>query len=407
MRPARPTDAPEPSTREPILSGRFLRVTAANFCFFMTFASFFLLPVRIRELGGTHEQVGLVMGMIGLSGLVGVFAIGVWIDRLGCRVFLRGGLAGMALVSFAFAFVDHVGLLMVVLRGAQGLAFASGFNAASTLAAAFAPRDRRATALGWFGVSTLTTHALAPSLGEQIAHLAGFPALFMIAASFSLIGLAIAWTLPDPVGSRRSAQHARGSTPPPHPKRSPLPKALRTCLATSTGCGIAFGAVITFVPTFVSEAELGPVAIFFLSYTTAAIAIRLWAGRVADDFGLRRMILPAIAGLSAAIFGLSEVHNGFELGIAGTAFGLAQGVVYPTLNAFSVDLISDADLGRVQAFYNGTFNIGVTSSALAFGPLVEAHGHRVMFMCAAGVALLALAIFAIGTAGSAVAGEAQ
>lgn len=410
MQPARPTEAPEPSAREPILSGRFLRVTAANFCFFMTFASFFLLPVRIRELGGTHEQVGLVMGMIGLSGLVGVFAIGVWIDRLGCRVFLRGGLAGMALVSFAFAFVDHVGWLMIVLRGVQGLAFAAGFNAASTLAAAFAPRERRATALGWFGVSTLTTHALAPSIGEQIERLAGFPTLFMLAASFSVVGLAIAWTLPDPVGSRaRSATGGPGAQPhaAPHPPRRPLPSRLRTSLATSTGCGIAFGAVITFVPTFVSEADLGPVATFFLSYTTAAIAIRLWAGQVADDFGLRRMILPAIAVLAVAILGLSEVHNALELGIAGTVFGLAQGVVYPTLNAFSVGLVSDADLGRVQAFYNGTFNIGVTSSALAFGPLVEAHGHRVMFVCAAAIALVALGVFAIGTAGPAVAGEAQ
>ena len=44
--------------------GRFPRdfylVTAANFVFFLNFASFFLLPLHIRELGGTERTVGFV-----------------------------------------------------------------------------------------------------------------------------------------------------------------------------------------------------------------------------------------------------------------------------------------------------------------------------------------------------------
>ena len=39
-----------------ILSGRFLRLTVANFCFFMTFATFFLLPLHVRALGGRSRR---------------------------------------------------------------------------------------------------------------------------------------------------------------------------------------------------------------------------------------------------------------------------------------------------------------------------------------------------------------
>src|SRR5581483_1207848 len=270
----------------------------------------------------------------------------------------------------------------------------AGFNAAATLAAAFAPRDRRATALGLFGVSTLTTHALAPTLGEQVVRIAGVPALFAVCAGFSAIGLAIAWSLPEPLGE---ASTRPAGAAPVRIRRAPIPPPLRASFATTACCGLAFGTVMTFVPTFALDEKLGPVAIFFLSYTSAAIAIRLWAGGVADEYGLRRMILPSIAVLSVAILGIAAVHSRLELAIAGIAFGLAQGVVYPTLNAFSVDLAPDGELGRVQSFFNGSFNVGVTSGSLALGPVSHAFGQRVTFACASAMALVALVVFATGT----------
>src|SRR5262245_16583882 len=160
-------------------AARFARVTAANFFFFLTFASFFLLPLHVRALGGSERTIGLVMGTTGLSGLASVVAVGVLLDRFGRRVFLLGGFATMAVASAAYLLVDRIWATLFVLRGVQGLAFAAGFNAASTLAAEFAPPGRRAAALGIFGVSTLATHALAPALGEQLVHWRGFSALFV------------------------------------------------------------------------------------------------------------------------------------------------------------------------------------------------------------------------------------
>lgn len=370
----------------PVLSGRFLRLTAANFCFFMTFATFFLLPLHVRALGGSDRTVGFVMGSLGILSLLGVFVVGLLIDRVGCRVFLRIGLLGMALVSLGFAFVDEIVPWLFILRGLQGLFFAAGFNAASTLAAAFAPPDRRATALGFFGVSTLTTHALAPTIGEQILHHASFQVLFGVASGFSLLGLALAWTLPEP-----PRQLAAPSTP------FTISRVLGVSLAATGCCGIAFGAVMTFVPTFALDAQLGSVSIFYLSYTSMAILTRLWAGRIADDFGLRRMILPGMVLLALSIAGLAAVHSMLAFLAAGLTFGLGQGVVYPTLNAFSVDLAEAGQLGRVQAFFNGTFNLGVTSGAFVLGPVVHSFGHRAAFVGAAGCALLAFALFLGGT----------
>src|SRR5205823_1415518 len=292
-----------PSTR----TACFARVTAANFCFFLTFASFFLLPLHVRALGGTERTIGLVMGTSGLAGLVSVLAVGALLDRFGRRIFLLAGLATMSAAAGAFLLVERIGSGVFVLRAGQGLAFAAGFGAAVALAA---------------GVST--------------------------------------------------------------------------AIATVAGCGVAFGAVITYVPTFVQDAALGPVATFFLSYTAAAVLTRVSAGGLGDSLGRRTVVLPALGLLALSIALLATVRSAPAIATAGLLFGTAQGFVYPTLNAFTIDLAEPGQLGRTQTLYNGAFNLGTTAGSMALGLVAHTFGHRVMFLVAAGMAAAALAIFGFG-----------
>jgi MFS family permease len=364
---------------------RFARVTAANFCFFMTFASFFLLPLHVRALGGSERTIGFVMGTAGLAGLASVLVVGMLLDRFGRRVFLLGGFATMAAASALFPFVERVGPALFVLRAVQGLAFAAGFNAASTLAAEFAPPDGRAAALGIFGISTLATHALAPALGELVVARAGFHTLFAVATVYSAVALAIAWPLRD-----------AGSATPLRTRPLRRTRTLTVAIATVACCGIAFGAVITYVPTFVRDAGLGSVATFFLSYTGAAVLTRLGAGGLGDSLGRRPVIVPALALLAVSIALLAAVRSAPALAGAGVLFGTAQGFVYPTLNAFTIDMVDGSQLGRVQTLYNGAFNLGTTAGSMALGTVVQDFGHRAMFLCASGVAVVALVVFSTG-----------
>jgi len=376
------------------LGPEFVRVTAANFCFFMTFASFFLLPLHVRELGGAESTIGLVMGTAGVAGLVSLVGVGWALDRLGRRVVLLGGFVAMAGASAAFATVGRIGPALYALRVVQGFAFAAGFNAASTLAVEFAPPDGRAGALGLFGVSTLTTHALAPALGEVIARHAGFPTLFLLAAACSLVAIAIAWPLPEGRGLR-------------HAERVPFRPStvLVVTFVTVACCGVGFGTVITYVPTFVRDTGLGAVGTFFLSYTTAAVLTRVFAGGVGDAVGRRPVIVPALVLLAASTAALASVRSASML--AGTAllFGTAQGLLYPTLNAFAIDQVDVAHLGRAQTAYNGAFNLGTTLGSVALGPVVEAVGYPGTFRLASVVALVALAVFGVGTVGAGAAAQ--
>lgn len=371
-----------------MLTAPFLLTTAANFFFFLNFASYFLLPLHVRELGGSELTIGLVMGTAGLASFSVLPLVAVTIDRVGRRLFLIAGATGMTLASTGFLFCDALGPTMFALRTLQGVSFAAAFTATTTFAAEFAPRARRAQALGIFGLSTLLTHAIAPALGEEIIRHGGFHLLFAVALCYTLVAIVFAIPLPDPGAQRRREATAAERR---------LGLAHWMLAVTMTLAGAGFGTVITFIPTYVVSENLGRVGIFFAAYTSTAILTRLVGAGLSDRLGRRRVIVPALLALGVAIAWLSAVRSLPELFAAGSLFGAAQGISYPTLHAFLVDIVSEAQLGRSQALFNGAFNLGVTTSAFTFGLIAELAGYRAMFLLAAATPVLGCAVFAYAT----------
>jgi len=374
--------------RQRLLSGPFLRVAVANFFFFLNFASFFLLPLRITALGGTEATVGLLMGTFGAAALVTLPLVGMTIDRFGRRRFLMLGAIGMSLASFGYVFVDRIGPALFALRVLQGISFAAAFTATTTFAATFAPVERRAQALGIFGLSTLLTHAISPTLGEAVIQGGGFTPLFCAATVCSLVTLVLAIPLPRHGGR----QVAEAIEPPLRLDRLFWVVGVTTLLAA-----MGFGTVITFIPTFVHSEGLGRVGFFFGAYTATAILSRLVGAGLSDSIGRRRVILPTLLGLSASILTLAFVRGIPLLVFAGGLFGSAQGMSYPTLHAFLVDLTAEAQLGKAQALFNGAFNLGVTTGSFALGSVAESYGQRSAFVCAATTAALAVGLFLAAT----------
>lgn len=366
-----------------LLSGPFLRVTIANFFFFMNFASFFLLPLRITALGGSEATVGAVMGCFGIAGLITLPIVGLTIDRFGRRSYLILGTIGMSLASIGYAQFDGLGPLFA-LRALQGVSFSCAFTATTTFAATFAPIERRAQALGLFGLSTLLTHAIAPTLGEFVIQASGFIPLFYAATACTLVTLVLAFPLPGHPG-----RHVASAIAP----AVPMNKLFWVVGCTTLLAAMGFGTVITFIPTFVRSEGLGRVGFFFGAYTATAILTRLVGAGLSDSLGRRRVILPTLLGLAFSILVLSLARGVLTLVVAGALFGAAQGVSYPTLHAFLVDMTAEANLGKAQALFNGAFNLGVTSSAFIFGLVAESFGHRVMFAAAAVTPVLAWFVF--------------
>ncbi|MDP3766956.1 MAG: MFS transporter [Dehalococcoidia bacterium] len=167
----------------PILADNpFLRATVTNFFFFLGLNGFILLPLYIRDLGGTEIEIGLVMGLFNAVGIICQPLIGPWIDAVGRRPFMLLGV-GLILVS-ALAAIAMPGIpALAVIRALQGVGFSAFFVANYSYVADLVPPARRGWALGIFGVSGLLATALAPLLSEWVIRRAGFQWLFALAAA--------------------------------------------------------------------------------------------------------------------------------------------------------------------------------------------------------------------------------
>lgn len=356
------------------LHGAFLRVTLANFFFFLNFASFFLLPLYVKQIGGDESVVGLVMGTTGGCSLLFIPVVGWLIDRHGRRTFLLLGAAGMTVAACLFPLVDGIGVLIFALRLLQGISFACAFTATTTFAAALAPSEQRARALGIFGLSTILTHAIAPSLGEEVIRRAGFATLFNVAAVYSVVSFVLALRLPPaPLPSVAAARISSAG----------IPMAQRHVAMVTALAAMGFGTVMTFIAVFVTSHGLGRAAYFFGAYTSTAILVRFVGAGLSDRLGRKQVIVPGLIGLGLSIALIASAYSIVPLVVAGMVFGASQGISYPTLHALIVDLSEVGQLGRTQALFNGAYNLGVTAGSFAFGYVAEHAGYRPMFCVAA------------------------
>jgi MFS family permease len=78
----------------------------------------------------------------------------------------------------------------------------------------------------------------------------------------------------------------------------------------------------------------------------------------------------------------------------GALFGLAHGVLYPTLNAVVMERVGLEARGRAMTLYTGAFNLGTTLSGLAWGSLAQSRGYPSLYIGATALCVLAACLLA-------------
>jgi MFS family permease len=359
-----------------LLTRSFAVLLLAQSSFGFGFSCFFLLPKFVtQELGGSPSEIGLVMAAFGATSILFIPLVGDWIDRVGRRPFIVAGAIVMTLASLAFLAVDRVGPLLYALRMVQGVAFAAVFISASTLVTDDAPPEHLGRAIGLFGVSILSMHALAPAVAEEVAGRFGWHAVFWMAAASSLVCLASTPFIYDP-------PHAHGVAGGPGIlEMMRRPRSLRVGAVVAL-TGAAFGAMMTYPQAFALALGRTHVRGFFVAYALAAVAVRLGFGGLADRLGRRRVSLGSLVAYGAVVLAMAWLRPSL-LEPLGLVFGAAHGLFYPAYNALAVEEAGPGERGKVMALFNGAFNLGNSGATLGLGFVAESFGYPAVFWIAA------------------------
>src|SRR5690349_17011757 len=170
-----------------------------GFSFTVFLSAFQLLPTapfHIIDLGGTTFASGLFLGFLTYSSSFSAPLTGAFVDRAGQRRILIRTSVALALFSIAYAIItDYRVMLALVL--VHGVFWSALLSASAAYMTSLLPEHRRAEGIGYWGLSTLSAIAVAPTVGFWIYKAGGWLWVCLSAMALNLGMTAIAATLPE------------------------------------------------------------------------------------------------------------------------------------------------------------------------------------------------------------------
>ncbi|MBI4704329.1 MAG: MFS transporter [Deltaproteobacteria bacterium] len=388
---SRPNSGLEPSRG--IWSRSYASALGANFLIFFVTSTFVLYPLLIKRSGGTDTDVGLVMGVFSLVSVLLRPVAGAVADRVGGRWVVLVGLAIMAAVVPAFAWVEASGPGAIALRVALGAGWSLVGSPLMALATRLTPQDRLAETLGLYGISGLSAHALAPLFAEWFVDRWGFGALFGANCALTLGALAAVASIP--------AQAATPAEREPTASDPGLGVTLRFALAAAVLLAVAHGAVrgvsVGFMAAYCHAVGLERSSPFFIALTVAALLTRFRLAGLPDRIGERRVAVPTAVLIAANGLLIARVGSLPVLVLAGLLAGLGQGLIFPALSSLFVRLIGERRRAFALALYATCFEAGAGLGLPAFGRIADGFGYRWMYASSGALMLLAVLVFAVAT----------
>ena len=201
-----------PNAARKLWNVRFVHLLAIEGVF--QFATYMLNPVitgYVVLLGASLAAGGFVAGLVATSSLAVRPFTGLVADRLSKTTLLVVAAALFTVAAFGCALSESV-LWISVFRVVQGVAFAFRSAVVVSLVSVTVARDHVGRAVGWIGVVTMVSSAIAPSVASWVGSAASYHACFLVAGALFACGLALAvlFKLPKDVRARhREAACAR------------------------------------------------------------------------------------------------------------------------------------------------------------------------------------------------------
>lgn len=379
----------DPEEKKSLLNREFILVTLSGFIFFFNFHAFLLLPIRIKDLGGSESDIGFIMGATGLSTIFTTPAVGVLVDKWRRKWFIALGGLIMALTTLPFAYIHTLNFLFPLLRIVHGAAFSLCFISAGTLTADVAPVSKRSQALGLFGVFTIVNYALAPFVGKRIVEAYGFDVFFEVVFIFGFLSFLIALLIRESSKTTKDAGKGNGIL------TTLFRKGVFIAAFTLMISGSGFIPTLTFIPVFALHLKIESFDLFFIAYTLSALFIRIFCGWIPDRFGKKRAAAPSLLFFALSIIGISFVSSSTHFIETGILFGLSHGLVYPSIYALVIDLSPEVDRGKAFAICSVSFTLGGMLGSFIYGIVAEHLGFHIMYMAAGCVCLIGFLGFSV------------
>ncbi|GAB4193182.1 MAG: MFS transporter [Coleofasciculaceae cyanobacterium] len=364
------------------------------------------LPLYVEDLGGTKQQIGLVIAAFAVGLLLCRPSLGKLSDRRSRKLVVLIGFTVLTIAPLGYLFAKSIPLLLLI-RVFHGISIAAYTTGNSTLIVDLSPVDKRGEVIGYMSLTTPIGMAIGPAIGGFLQAEEGYTALFLFSFVTGLLGLILAFRVQEPrltpVGApvvdtqQSKTQTARMSVEPDNEKFWTLLGSPRLKIPTLVMllAGLIFGSLATFVALYIREAKVDlNVGWFYTAAAMTSFCSRFFTGRASDRYGRGLFITVSLVFYSLSMLLLAQAQSPVAFLLAGLLEGIGAGTLLPTMIALISDRSHAHERGRVFALCIGGFDVGIAIAGPVFGTFAQHWGgYQGIFSLTLGIALLALIIF--------------
>ncbi len=354
----------------------------------------FVMPLRAlygRQIGATSGEIGLMASVALLTGFLAAPGIGWLSDRFGHRTILWIGVLAHALLVLAYIPVGDP-VLLIGLRGLEGIAIVSVLPPARALMNTLAPRSRQGEALALVSSAQMAGILMGPTAGTILASRVGYTPSFLLASIPLFTGAACALLfLPG-----RAAAHAAADGALATPAASLFTSPLLLAYGLGAVYAVTNGVIQAIWSIYMADAGAS-LPLIGLSYTVFALPAGLLgpiAGRLSDRRGRYQPILIGMCGYAAIYVAFGLGVSPLWLVLLSGVEGVAAAFVGGALNGLLADALPAGARGKGQANFSaaqtaGSF-VGATASGFLYALSPRAPFVATGVVFAAGAAALLL-----------------
>ena len=360
------------------------------------------LPIYIQDMGGTTQQIGIVMSCFA----IGLIASRTWLGRVADRrsrkiVILIGAFVS-AIAPILYALVHSIFGLGCI-RAFHGISIAAFTIGYSALVVDLAPIKYRGTLIGQMNLAVPIGMSIGPALGgflqaggkQYFPEGTGYEVLFGISALCGVLALVFSSlikesSLPDREGKTGNYQAI-------HREFWQLAKdpALIVPTIVLLLIGLVFGTLVAFLPLFIKELQLDfNVGLYYTATAIASFSVRLFVGEASDRYGRGLFISGALLCYVASMVILAVAQTPTVFILSAIFEGTGAGILIPLTLALIADRSYGNERGKVFALCMGGFDVGIALGGFVLGSLsFILGGYRGIFTLAALLALIAMVVF--------------
>jgi len=340
-----------------------------------------LLPFIRDDFALSYTQAGWVVSAFILSYGISQLPAGWLADRIGPRIVITMGIAGVALSGLLVG-LSPTYIMLVIFLVLLGITGGGYHPAAAPLVSASVETKNRGRALGLHQIGGSASFFLAPLIAVAIATALGWRGSFIaIAIPTIVFGIAFYVLL----GRRGYTRKAKQGIPDSHPERPPTPGSLRRLVAfliLNIANTTLIASTISFIPLFIVD-------YFGVSKEAAAASLALvysgglWAGLLggylSDRLGRVPVILAAGVIAGPIIYLLTLVPFGWSISAVLIGIGMAVYLGMPVSEAYIIGRTSERNRSTILGIYYVGTRGGSGAIMPVLGYLIDRFGFYTSF----------------------------